>query len=76
MFAIYGGTSTEKKKKKEKIYYRPILTRILIFRVSFLVARKTEMETDIVNNYVRAEISSSENEIEIWNAKSKSKKWW
>lgn len=53
MFAIYGGTSTEKKKKKEKIYYRPILTRILIFRVSFLVARKTEMETDIVNNYVR-----------------------
>lgn len=31
------------------------------------------METDIINNYVRAEISSSENEIEIWNAKSKSK---
>lgn len=71
MFAIYGGTSREKKKRKKKF---TIVRFDTDFNFSFLVARKTE--TDIVNNYVRAEISSSENEIEIWNAKSKSKKWW
>ena len=62
MFAIYGGTSREKKKRKKKF---TIVRFDTDFNFSFLVARKTEMETDIVNNYVRAEISSSENEIEI-----------
>lgn len=64
----------QKKKKRKKKF--TIVRFDTDFNFSFLVARKTEMETDIVNNYVRAEISSSENEIEIWNAKSKSKKWW
>lgn len=59
----------KKKKKKKKIYYRSFFDTDFNFsrvaRPSREKRIKTEMETEIINNYVRAEISSSENEIEI-----------
>lgn len=69
MSAIYGGGGTSREREREK----KITIADVHFDTDFNFSSREKRKRKQISliDYVRAEISSGENEIEIWNAKSK-----